>query len=148
MIGNLPATLLPREITTPGEGQIRALLRVGRQPGRCRFPTATRSRSALEQLDLMVSLDLYVNETNRHADYVLPATTFLEREDVPVALLGLLLDAVHQVDRAGGASRAGEARQEWEVIDELSRRDRRRAVQPAGAAPAGAAWHADHARAG
>ena len=38
----------------------------------------------------MVSLDFYVNETNRHADYVLPATTLLEREDVPVALHGLL----------------------------------------------------------
>ena len=45
-------------------------------------------RRASGELDLLVSLDLYVNETNRHADYVLPATTFLEREDLPVAFLG------------------------------------------------------------
>ena len=51
-------------------------------------PGRRRARGAFEQLDLLVSLDFYVNETNRHADYVLPATTFLEREDVPVAFLG------------------------------------------------------------
>jgi len=32
-------------------------------------------------------VDIYVNETNKHADYILPGTTFLEREDLP--LLGL-----------------------------------------------------------
>ena len=59
-----------------------------RQPGalgaRRRRARARRS----SRLDLMVSLDLYVNETNRHADYVLPATTWLEREDFPLAFLG------------------------------------------------------------
>ena len=54
----------------------------------CRCPTATRSRRRSSRLELMVSLDFYVNETNRHADYVLPATTWLEREDVPLAFLG------------------------------------------------------------
>jgi formate dehydrogenase len=62
-----------------------------------------------------------VNETNKHADYVLPATTFLEREDVPVAFLGLFSTPFIQVTRAV-VPPAGEARQEWEVIDDLSRR--------------------------
>ena len=35
----------------------------------------------------MVAIDLYVTETTRHADYILPATTFLEREDFPAAFL-------------------------------------------------------------
>ena len=69
----------------------------------------------------MVSLDFYVNETNRHADYVLPATTFLEREDVPVALMGFFTTPFMQVTEAVVPPR-GEARQEWQVIDELSRR--------------------------
>ena len=69
----------------------------------------------------MVSLDFYVNETNRHADYVLPATTFLEREDVPVALMGFFSTPFMQVTEAVVPPR-GEARQEWRVIDDLSRR--------------------------
>src|SRR6266516_3603786 len=68
----------------------------------------------------MVSLDLYVNETNRHAHYVLPATTFLEREDVPVAFLGFYSTPFIQVTEPV-VEPAGEAREEWRVIDELSR---------------------------
>jgi anaerobic selenocysteine-containing dehydrogenase len=69
----------------------------------------------------MVSLDFYVNETNRHADYVLPATTFLEREDIPIAFLGLFSTPFIQVTKPV-VPPAGEARQEWQVIDDLSRR--------------------------
>jgi anaerobic selenocysteine-containing dehydrogenase len=72
-------------------------------------------------LDLMVSIDLYVNETNKHADYVLPATTWLEREDVPAALMGFFTTPFIQVTEAV-VPPAGEARQEWQVIEELSRR--------------------------
>jgi len=84
-------------------------------------PDGTALERALGELDLIVSLDLYVNETNRHADYVLPATTFLEREDVPVAFLGLFSTPFIQVTKAV-LPPAGQARQEWRVIEDLSRR--------------------------
>src|SRR5207244_12821892 len=87
VIGNLPATLLPREITTAGERQIRAFFVSAGNPV-LSVPDGDALEAAFAELELMVSLDLYVNETNRHAHYVLPATTFLEREDVPVAFLG------------------------------------------------------------
>jgi anaerobic selenocysteine-containing dehydrogenase len=119
VIGNLPATLIPREITTPGERQIRAFFVSAGNPV-LSVPDGDALEHALGQLDLMVSLDLYVNETNRHADYVLPATTFLEREDVPVAFLGFFSTPFIQVTDPV-VDPAGEARQEWEVIDELSR---------------------------
>jgi formate dehydrogenase len=120
VLGNLPATLLPKEITTPGERQIRALFVSAGNPS-LSVPDGDALDSALEELDLMVSLDLYVNETNRHADYVLPATTFLEREDVPVALLGFYSTPFMQVTEPV-VEPSGEARQEWQVIDDLSRR--------------------------
>jgi anaerobic selenocysteine-containing dehydrogenase len=119
VIGNLPATLLPREISTPGERQIRAFFVSAGNPV-LSVPDGNALEHAFEQLELMVSLDIYVNETNRHADYVLPATTFLEREDVPVAFLGFFSTPFIQVTDPV-VDPAGEARQEWEVIDQLAR---------------------------
>jgi anaerobic selenocysteine-containing dehydrogenase len=120
VLGNMPATLLPREITTPGERQIRAFFVSAGNPV-LSVPDGEALESALGELELMVSLDIYVNETNRHADYVLPATTFLEREDVPVAFLGFYSTPFIQVTDPV-VEPAGEAREEWRVIDELSRR--------------------------
>jgi anaerobic selenocysteine-containing dehydrogenase len=120
VIGNLPATLIPEEITTPGKGQIRALFVSAGNPV-LSVPDGGALERALEDLDLSVSLDIYMNETNRHADYILPATTFLEREDVPVAFLGLFNTPFIQVTKAV-LPPAGEARQEWKVIDDISRR--------------------------
>jgi formate dehydrogenase len=69
----------------------------------------------------MVSIDLYVSDTARHADYVLPATTFLEREDFPLPFLGLFTTPFAQWTEPVVPA-AGEARQEWEVIDGIARR--------------------------
>ena len=87
-IGDLPLILdiapggtLASEITTPGAGQIRALFVDSGNPVMS-YPRGDRLEQALEMLDLHVSFDLYVNETDRFADYVLPATTFLERPDM------------------------------------------------------------------
>ena len=87
----------------------------------------------------MVSLDFYVNETNRHADYVLPATTFLEREDVPVAFLGFfstpfiqVTEAVVPAARRGAPGVAGDRRP--------LPPDRRRALLAAGAAQRSRGW--------
>ena len=77
------------EITTPGEGQLRALFVLAGNPVLSSVDGPALA-AALEQLDLMVALDLYVNETNRHADYVLPAATWLERADVPFAIAAFL----------------------------------------------------------
>ena len=119
VLGNMPATLLPREITTPGERQIRAMFVSAGNPV-LSVPDGDALEEAFGELDLMVSLDFYVNETNSHADYVLPATTFLEREDVPVALMGFFSTPFAQVTEKV-VEPAGEARQEWEVVEELSR---------------------------
>ncbi len=69
-------------------------------------PDGDALEAALGELDLMVSLDFYVNETNRHADYVLPTTTMYERDDVPLALMPFFttpfVQATEAVSRTAG----------------------------------------------
>ena len=67
----------------------------------------------------MVSLDLYVNETNAHADYVLPATTMYERADFPLAFQTLQPDAVPPGDRGVVSPPAARRARSGQVIDEL-----------------------------
>ena len=82
--GELPVTCLAEEIETPGEGQIRALITVATNPV-LSAPDGRRLARALEQLDFMVSLDIYLNETTRHADVILPGLSPLEEFHYDVA---------------------------------------------------------------
>jgi anaerobic selenocysteine-containing dehydrogenase len=120
VIGNLPASLLPREITTPGELQVKALFVSAGNPV-LSVPDGNALEDALGQLDLCVSLDFYVNETNRHADYILPSPTFYERDDLPLAFLGFYTTPFIQYTDAV-VPPAGESREEWEVIDAIAKR--------------------------
>ncbi len=120
VLGTWPATLMAQEIRQPGPGQLRALFVSAGNPAMS-VPDGGELESALEELELSVSLDIYVNETNKHCDYVLPATTWLEREDLPVALLQFYTQPFVQYTPATVAA-YGEARPEWQVIDELCER--------------------------
>lgn len=117
VLGSEPASLMAKEITTPGPGQIRALFMSAGNPV-LSVPDGDELEAALAQLDLCVSLDLYVNESNAHADYVLPATTMYERADFPLPFQTYLTTPFRQATEAV-VPPAGEAREEWEVIDEL-----------------------------
>ncbi|MFF8832783.1 molybdopterin oxidoreductase family protein [Streptomyces sp. NPDC015131] len=69
--GELPLAALAEEIDTPGEGRVRALITIAANPV-LSAPDGDRLDRALGGLDLMVSVDPYLNETTRHADVVLP----------------------------------------------------------------------------
>ena len=75
--GQLPASCMVEEMETPGDGQIRGLVTLAGNPV-LTTPDSDRLVRALEQLEFMVSIDLYVNETTRHADLILPAPSQLE----------------------------------------------------------------------
>ncbi len=77
VFGELPMTCLAEEIETPGAGQVRALITVASNPV-LSSPNGPRLAAALDQLEFMVSMDIYVNETSRHADVILPAPSPLE----------------------------------------------------------------------
>ncbi len=82
--GELPMTCLAEEIETPGPGQIRALITVATNPV-LSSPNGPRLSQALDQLDFMVSMDIYLNETTRHADVVLPGVSPLHDMHYDVA---------------------------------------------------------------
>ena len=75
--GELPVTCLAEEIDTPGPGQVKALIAIAGNPV-LSAPNGPRLAAALEQLEFMVSMDIYLNETSRHADVILPGVSPLE----------------------------------------------------------------------
>lgn len=75
----LPVSVLAEEILTPGAGQVRALFTTAGNPV-LSTPNGRQLEKAISQLDLMVSFDIYVNETTRHAHYILPPTSTLEHD--------------------------------------------------------------------
>lgn len=80
----LPAVCMAEEIETPGEGQVRGLVTIAGNPV-LSVPDGARLSGALDSLDFMVSVDLYINETTRHADLILPAPSALQRSHYDVA---------------------------------------------------------------
>src|SRR5437870_2017011 len=88
--GELPAACLAEEIETPGEGQVRALITIAGNPA-LSTPNGARLERALAALEFMVSLDIYVNETTRRADVILPGLSPLEQSHYDLALRQLAI---------------------------------------------------------
>ena len=120
VLGSLPASVMAKEMTTPGQGRIRAFFVSAGNPV-LSVPNGEELAAAMEGLELSVALDFYVSDTSRHCDFVLPATTMYEREDFPLPFLGLFTTPFIQMTEPV-VEPVGEARQEWEVIDDLARR--------------------------
>ena len=85
LFGELPVACMAEEIDTPGAGRLRALITVSGNPV-LSTPNSDRLDAAMAELDFMVSLDVYVNETTRHADVILPAPSPLRRGHYDLAL--------------------------------------------------------------
>jgi anaerobic selenocysteine-containing dehydrogenase len=85
VFGELPVACLAEEIETPGDGQVKALVTIAGNPA-LSTPNSARLAGALESLEFMVSVDIYVNETTRHADIILPGPSALERGHYDLAL--------------------------------------------------------------
>ena len=80
--GGFPGGILADEILTPGQDQIKGMFVTGGNP-LLTMANADRMREAFKQLELLVVTDIYLNETASLAHYVLPATSPLERPDLP-----------------------------------------------------------------
>ncbi len=78
-----PYAALSKEITTPGDGQLKALVTVSANPV-ISAPGSKQLDQALPELELLVCLDPYITETSRHADWILPPTLAFEREILPI----------------------------------------------------------------
>ena len=84
MGGQFPAALMIEEMETPGDGQIRALITMGANPALSNANGGGRLTDAMAKLDFMMSFDIYVNETTRHADVILPSPPSLSHSDFMV----------------------------------------------------------------
>jgi anaerobic selenocysteine-containing dehydrogenase len=118
LFGELPAVCLAEEIETPGEGQIRALITIAGNPVLSN-PDSARLDAALASLEFMVSVDVYRNETTRHADVILPSEPVLARGHYDMALRSLAVRNVASYsppvfDVAPGTQR------EWETLCRLA----------------------------
>jgi anaerobic selenocysteine-containing dehydrogenase len=78
VLGQVPASCLAEEIASPGEGQIKGLITIAGNPV-LSLPGCEDLDAALPQLECMISLDNYLNETTRHADVILPGLAALEQ---------------------------------------------------------------------
>jgi anaerobic selenocysteine-containing dehydrogenase len=116
LFGELPVACLAEEIETPGEGQVRALITVAGNPV-VSTPNAERLDGALAALDFMVSLDIYVNETTRHADVILPGPPPLEKSHYDIAFYGF---AIRNVANYSPAVLPASMPQEWETLLRLA----------------------------
>ena len=119
-LGELPSAALAEEIETPGPGQVRALLTFAGNPV-LSAPNGTRISAALGSLEFMVSVDLYVNETTRHADLILPPAWSLAEEHVDLILpLASVRNAVRCSPPV--VAKPVDERHDWEILLSLVRR--------------------------
>ena len=116
VMGELPVATLAEEILTPGPGQVRALFVVGGNP--ClSTPNADRLREGVQTLDLMVSLDVYLNETSEHADVILPGPPPLERDHYDLTFTQL---SVRNMANWSPAAVETDQPQEWQTLLRLA----------------------------
>jgi anaerobic selenocysteine-containing dehydrogenase len=121
--GELPVAVLAEEIATPGDGQIRALVTIAGNPV-LSTPNGPQLENALDGLDFMVAVDIYLNETTRHADVILPPTVALEHDNYDLAFHALAVRNTARYTPAILKPSAG-TKHDWQIVGELVRRYRR-----------------------
>ncbi len=116
--GELPVAALVEEITTTGPGQIRAMLTHSGNPV-LSTPDGARLDQALAELPFMASVDIYLNETTRHADVILPPTGALERDHYDLIFQTL---AVRNTARFTPAvfEKDKDARHDWQIYRDVA----------------------------
>jgi len=116
--GELPVVCMAEEMDTPGEGQVRAFVCLAGNPV-LSTPNSGRLDAALAGLDFMVAVDIYLNETTRHADVIFPAPSALQKAHYDIALLQLGLRNVANWSEPVLPLEPGEV-DEWEVLARLA----------------------------
>ena len=114
----LPVATLADEILTPGDGQVRALLTMSGNPV-LSTPDGKRLGEALAGLDFMVAVDIYLNETTRHADVILPPTSALERDHYDLIFHALAVRNTARFAPAVIEPPKG-TRHDWQIMRDLA----------------------------
>ncbi|RFA36936.1 molybdopterin dinucleotide-binding protein [Alkalilimnicola ehrlichii] len=115
-----PAVTLAEEMLTPGEGQVRGFVCVAGNPV-LSTPNGRQLDEALAQLEFMVSIDFYLNETSRHADIILPPTGPLEHEQYDLVFNMLAVRNLARYSDPVFEAPAG-TRCDWDIVQGLAQR--------------------------
>jgi anaerobic selenocysteine-containing dehydrogenase len=76
----LPASLMAEELECKGNDAVHAMITVAGNPV-LSVPNGRRVGTAMDELDFVVALDFYINETTSRADIILPSTSQLEHSN-------------------------------------------------------------------
>lgn len=116
--GELPSAALAEEMLTPGDGQVRGFISVCGNPV-LSTPNGRQLDRALAGLEFMVSIDIYLNETTRHADLILPPTSNLHHDHYDYVFNSF---AVRNVARYNEKlwQRPDDEREDWEILTALA----------------------------
>ncbi|OBH80743.1 molybdopterin dinucleotide-binding protein [Mycobacterium scrofulaceum] len=117
VLGQAPVSCMAEEIATPGDGQLKALITVAGNPV-LSTPGGDKLDEVLPMLEAMISVDLWLNETTRHADVILPGLSPLEQphhDDL------ILLFAIHSIaNYSPPVFDPGDRPHEWEILIRLT----------------------------
>lgn len=117
VLGQAPVSCMTEEIATPGDGQLKALITVAGNPV-LSTPGGDKLDEVLPMLDAMISIDLWLNETTRHADVILPGLSPLEQphhDDL------ILLFAIRSIaNYSAPVFDPGDRPHEWEILIRLT----------------------------
>jgi anaerobic selenocysteine-containing dehydrogenase len=117
---DVPSTTLAEEIETTGPGQVRALVTYGGNPVSS-VPNGRRLARALASLDFMVAVDMYINETTRFANIILPPSGPLSDEHVDLFFGNVAARNVIRWTTPAIPPRPDQ-RSDWDILTELSYR--------------------------
>lgn len=118
VMGEYPAAAMAEEITDAGPASMRALVTVAGNPV-LSTPNSGQLDSALGELEAMIAVDIYLNETTRHADVILPPPSQLQRDHYDLALLGFGVRNVANYSSPVLPLDPGQP-DEWEILVKLA----------------------------
>ncbi|HEC01385.1 MAG TPA: molybdopterin oxidoreductase family protein [Sphingomonadales bacterium] len=115
--GELSSSLMAEEILTEGAGQIKAMVLAAGNPV-LSTPNGGQLEQAFGQLDFMLAIDFYINESSRFADLILPPTAPLEHNHYDVSFYGLSVSNVTRFNEKAITAEGGSL-DDWEIYHEL-----------------------------
>ena len=117
--GELPSSTIAEDILTPGDGQIKAFITSCGNPV-LSVPNGRKIEEAFASLDFMVSIDIFINETTKHADIILPPATGLETPHYGAPFHNL---AVHNTAKysSPAVEKEESTKYDWEIFNGLVR---------------------------
>jgi len=118
--GEFPVAALAEEIQTTGEGQLKSLITVAGNPV-LSAPSGHKLAQAFEGLDYMVSIDIYLNETTKYANIILPGTTGVENSHFDIFFNSFSVRNTVKYS-APLFEKEDYQRSDWQILQEISAR--------------------------